>query len=206
LARRWDLAAVTSLVEACPQPDIVLVTSSVTAAIVAAAAPRAWPDARWAAVGPSTARRLEELGLPCHVVPERATAADLVHALGDVAGRTVVYPHADLAHPRTRDELGERGAEVHTAVAYRNELPDGAGKALLDALPVHATPVLSGSAAQRLAELVPAERHGELGAIVAIGPSTEAVARSVGLPVARVASPHTLGGVLQALAKALTGS
>lgn len=203
LERVWDLAAVQALAAEVPAPDVVMVTSAVTADILATARPDAWPHAHWAAVGPSTRARLEGLGLPCHVAPSKATAHDLVHALGDLMGRTVVYPRADLASPSTRHALEAAGATVHEAVAYRNRQPDGAGEALLACLPVDATPLLSGSAARRIAQLVPPARRSALGAIVAIGPSTAAVAREVGLHVAAEAQPHTLAGILQALMTAL---
>jgi len=203
LQREWDVAAILAAVAATPAPDLVLVTSSVTADILATAAPAAWLGARWAAVGPSTRRRLLELGLPCHHTPATATAHAMVASLGDLAGQTVVYPRADLAHPRTIEQLRQAGAEVHAPIAYRNVAPQGASERVRAALPVDATPLLSGSATRRLAEAVPEAERGGLGQIVAIGPSTAAVARAVGLQVARQASPHTLGGMLQALALAL---
>jgi uroporphyrinogen-III synthase len=128
---------------------------------------------------------------------------DLAAGLEGLAGTTVVYPRADLADPATSEALRARGATVIDVVAYRNRCPERAPVDLVAALPVHATPLMSGSAARRIAEHVPKERWGELGRIVAIGPSTARVAQSLGLPVYAVASPHTAAGMVAQTARAL---
>ncbi len=203
LERAWDAEAVLAAVAAHPEPDVVFVTSGTTAQILGALVPTAWSKARWVAVGPSTAARLEHLGFRVDFVPDQATAMNLAASLANLDGAIVVYPKADLADPGTSDALRAKGAAVIDVIAYRNRMPDGAAEALLAALPVHSTPVMSGSAAQRLAELVPRERWGELGRIVAIGPSTARVAREAGLPVYAVATPHTAAGLVAETARAL---
>lgn len=203
LERAWRPEAVLAAVAEHPTPDVIFVTSGTAAQILGTLVPSAWEGARWVAVGPSTAARLQRLGWKVDFVPKRATALGLVEGLSDLDGATVIYPKADLADPATSDALRARGATVVDVVAYENRCPQDAAEALAAALPVMATPVMSGSAAQRLAELVPAERWPELGRIVAIGPSTARVAQGVGLPVYAVASPHTAAGIVAQTARAL---
>ncbi len=204
LERIWRLDAVFEAAEAHPRVDWVIVTSSTAASVIATAAPAVWASARWAAVGPTTASRLQQLGYTVEIVPPQATAAHLVEALGDLTDQRVLYPRADLADPATAEALRRAGAEVLDVVAYANLAPRGCKASLERALPVAATTLLSGSAARRLAAAVPPERHEALGRVVCIGPSTAGVAREHGLTVHTVAEPHSLAGLLSALERALT--
>lgn len=200
---QWDPMAVADVAHAHPAVDHVLVTSGVAADVLAVGAPNAWRSARWAAVGPGTAERLARHGLPCATVPERATARDLTASLGPLAGKTVVYPRSELADPDAVQRLEAAGATVVEVVAYRNVAPRGFVERLQGALPVRVTTLLSSSAAERLAEGVPAERRAELGSIVVLGPSTADAARHAGLAVAAVAQPHTLDGLVRAVVAVL---
>jgi len=203
LMRKWDLDAVIDCAAAQPHVDWVIVTSATAADVVSTAAPHAWREARWAAVGPTTASRLEQLGYPVHCTPSQATAAQLVSALGDLTGARVLYPRADLASPKTAAALEDSGAEVVDVVAYRNVAPPRIVEDLEAALPVDATTLLSGSAATRLAAAVPTDRE-RLGTIACIGPSTAAVATAQRLPVHKVARPHSIAGLIAVLRTAFS--
>lgn len=198
LARVWEVDAVAAFASDHPRADWLVVTSATTAQVLAAAAPLAWTSARIAAVGPATARELTALGRSVSLIPEDHTAAAIVAELPDLSGQTVVYPRADLAPTDLADALRARGANVLEVVAYRNVAPPGHAARLRAVLPVDATPLLSGSAARRLADALGGDVSG-LGRVLAIGPSTARVARDVGLPVHAVASPHTVGGLVALL-------
>jgi uroporphyrinogen-III synthase len=203
LERKWDVDAVLAAVAAHPSPDVVFVTSGPSAQILATAVPTAWSAARWVAVCPSTQARLVQLGFRVDQVAPETTAASLVQALENVQGALIVYPKADLADPETSEALRARGAVVVDITAYRNVCPDDAEAKLLHALPVSATPIFSGSAAERLAELIPPSRYPELGRIIAIGPTAARVAQRAGLTVYAVAHTHTAAGVVSETARAL---
>ena len=131
-------------------------------------------------------------------MPTRSTASDLVRTLGDLTGQRVAYPRGDLASPATTNALVAAGADVVDVVAYANVPPRQYATRLKAALPVAATTLMSGSAAQRLSTaLEPTERE-RLGPIVCIGPTTARVAREVGLEVAAVARPHSVAGLVAA--------
>jgi len=204
LERHWRVGDVADFAVAHPRPQVVLVTSGVVADVVATAAPKAWGNALWAAVGRATQARLEQVGLPCHLVPSQHTAEAMVAAIADelgdeLKGAQVLYPRADLASPTTAASLAALGARVDEVVAYTNREPPGAREALARVLPVDATPVLSGSAGRRLAAALAGADVECLGKLVAIGPSTAGACRAAGLRVHAEASPHTLQGVLIAL-------
>ncbi len=198
LRRVWSVDAVAE-VAGLTDLDWVIVTSATTADVIGVAAPQGWPNARIAAVGPATQRRLESMGFPVSVVPRKATGADLVAALGDLTGKRVLYPRASVVDSGTAKALREAGSELTEVVAYTNEPPPRYAEQLFTQLPVHATTLLSGSAARRIAEAIPAERLGLLGKIVVIGPSTAAAARKAGLTVHAMANPHTVKGIVSSV-------
>ncbi len=203
IERIWEIDAVVALAARAPFADVLVITSGTVADVVATAAPAAWRNARVAVVGKATRARVEALGGRVDLVPERATAADLVAALGDLSGALVVWPHGDLAPSTTAEALVAAGAKVETAIAYRNQRPANFDRRIAAALPVQATTLMSGSAASRLAASVPEARRRELGKIVVIGPSTHAVAVEAGLEIHAVASPHSISGMLEALRSTL---
>jgi uroporphyrinogen-III synthase len=198
VSRVWAIEGIAALAAAQPSADWIVATSPVVADLIAVAAPRAWPQARWAAVGPKTAGRARDLGF--HVaVTTAGTGADLVAALGDVAGRILVIPRGDLADPALERALHARGAIVHAVTAYENLQPPDAARKLAAALPVDATTLMSGSAATRLAAL--AGDRTLLGKVAAIGPSTAAAARAAGLEVHGEAPAHTAEALVNLVAE-----
>src|SRR5712691_9655942 len=66
-------------------------------------------------------------------IPEAFVAESLVAGLGDVAGRCILLPHAELAREVLADELRQRGATVDEIAIYRTlpAAPDPNGLAEL---------------------------------------------------------------------------
>lgn len=171
--------------------DVLLITSPFAATLAAEAG---LSGRRVCAVGPATAARARSLGLAVDVVPAEATGVDAVLALGDLRGQTVLYPRAEQATPETAAALRAAGAELTEITAYGNEAPPELLADLEASLPADLLTLLSGSAARRLAAtglpLPPA---------IAIGPTTAAIARVLGLTVIGVATPHSVAGVIAAV-------
>ena len=191
--RVWRLDAVRRAATHRSRWDGLVATSASAVHSLARAGVHPRAD-RVAAVGPKTARALDELGYAVHVVPQTHTASALLQALGPVRGHWL-FPRAEVTSSGLEELLAEAGATVHDVVAYANQAPEGyqdALRAVWDR--VDAVTLLSGSAAARLAEAGLPERP-----TVAIGPSTATAARAAGLPVHRVASPHTIEGVVAAV-------
>jgi len=140
-----------------------------------------------AAVGPRTAERLPRVDL----LPKQALAAALAEALGDLRGKRVCYPRAEVVAPSFAEALRAAGAEVESVPVYRTILPPDA------ALPEHDGVLLaSGSAARNYTRL------GGRDAAVVIGPSTHREALRCGLEVVAVADPHTAEGLVAAATSA----
>jgi uroporphyrinogen-III synthase len=179
--------------------DWLVVTSAAGAERVGAAA-RAATSVQLAAVGTTTARTLESVaGRPVALTPQVQTGAALaaeLSALLDASARILVV-QADRAEPTVVDRLIESGHEVTACVGYRTVLlaidPGVVGGA--DALVL-----ASGSSAQSWVASVGLVTPP---VVVAIGPTTAAVAARFGLKVTSVAADHSLAGLVTELERQL---
>ena len=148
-----------------------------------------------AAVGPVTAAAIQELGIEPAFVAKRASD-DIAEGLGDIAGKRVLLPQADIAEAHLAEELRGRGADVETVVAYRTILVEPPMWGILPLRIADAVVLASGSACRSLAA---AGGAGGGAMLVCIGPKTAKVAREVGLKVGLVADETTADGIIRAL-------
>jgi len=153
----------------------LLVTSRNGARELARRGVLGWP--RVAAIGPGTAEELRTRGFRVDLVPRVHTQEGLRDELP--AGRALLA----AAEGARRDVLGADFVPLYRTVELRQEPPVGDVAVLM-----------SGSAARALAAT------GARMPVVAIGPQTEAAARSVGLEVVAVAREHDVDGLLDAIA------
>jgi uroporphyrinogen-III synthase len=148
-----------------------------------------------AAVGPVTADAIRTHGVEPAFVAARASE-DIAGGLGDVAGKRIVMPQADIADPHLADELRGKGAEVDVVVAYRTVLVEPPMWGILPLRIADAVVLASGSACRSLAA---AGGAGGGAMLVCIGPKTAKVAREVGLKVGLVADETTSDGIIRSL-------
>ncbi len=179
-----------------------LVVTSVHGADRVGGAAAETPGVQLAAVGRSTAARMEErAGRPVDLVPATQTARALATELtGRLSGRErVLVAAADRSEGHLEAGLRAAGIDVTSVTAYRTVLRPPT-TATVERILAEADAVLltSGSTALSWADADGTE--GFEGPIVAIGPSTAAAARRVGVPVATTAEEHSLRGVVRALA------
>jgi uroporphyrinogen-III synthase len=157
-----------------------------------------------AAVGPATAAAVRALGVEPAFVPVNYAAAEIVDGLGDLRGRRVLLPQADVADPWLADRIRAAGASVDAVVAYRTVAVDpSAIEAVELEQGVDAVVLASGSAARSLAALAAkfpgVTKSLQQTLLVAIGPKTADAAREVALSVDLVADEATSEGIIQAL-------
>ena len=150
-----------------------------------------------AAVGPGTAEALRDLRIVADLVPATSSAEGLVAEFPEGSGR-VLLPQAERALPTLVDGLRDKGWSVETAVAYRTLARPVDPTAVAG---VDAVCFTSGSTVDSLVDSVGVEHVPPV--VVCIGPTTAEAARSHGLPVAAVADPHTLEGLVAATISAL---
>ena len=158
---------------------------------------------RFAAVGPETAKALRARGVePAHV-PARADGANLGRWLPDIEGKRVALVRASAADTDLPDILRRRGAIVEEMTAYRTvEAPRGSARLLRTALAdpdLRAAVFASGSAVRGFIGLGGTAR---LPAIT-IGARTTTRARELGFRVIAEAETHSMGGLADAVTRAL---
>jgi len=188
--------------------DWIVVTSvnGVRALNVAAKSPglrEKIADRRLAAVGPSTAEELGKAFREPDAMPEEALGIRIAEVLGDVAGRRILLPRADIARPDLPDALRAQGAQVDDVAAYRIVRPKD-GSPLPEKAPDWIA-LTSSSAVVGTAETLAA--RGKPGwmqeaRLACIGPLTAATAQELGYEPAVVASIHTISGLVEAIVAA----
>lgn len=160
--------------------------------------------ARVAAIGPATAERARSLGFEVTIAAENSVSEGLsaVLAAFDLDGKRVLIPSAAMTRDLLPGELKRHGAEVTVVEAYRNIVPPGARQrceaVFLDPLPDWVT-FASASAVHNLIQfVVPSILSGC--ALGSIGPVTSAALRKYDLMPAVEADPHTIPGIVSAIA------
>lgn len=158
---------------------------------------------RLAAVGQATADALAAHGLAADLVPERQTAPGLADALlaHSPGPASALIPHADIAAPTLVERLTGAGWEVDDVEAYRTVPADALPPNVVDRITSGEVDVIafsSSSTARNLVALLGA-LPSEGVRIASIGPSTTATCRELGLRVDAEASPHDVGGLLEAI-------
>jgi uroporphyrinogen III methyltransferase/synthase len=168
--------------------------------------------ARVACIGAATARAAAEAGLAVSVCPEaegspEALAAELARA-SELAGATVLFPRAARAREALAEELARRGARVIAPEAYRTVVPEGAERALREALAggIDAVALTSPSTVEHLFALLTPKEADELARrarFACIGPTTAEALRSVRPEVRfETAARPAMGALVEALERA----
>ncbi|HTX68748.1 MAG TPA: uroporphyrinogen-III synthase [Thermoleophilia bacterium] len=169
-----------------------------------------------AAVGPATAKALQEHGLSCQLVPDEFVAEGLAGALAGAeaaqAGARVLVPCAADARDVLPETLRARGAVVDVLHIYDTIAVDTLAEPGERVEAADYIAFTSGSTVKRLAELLDAAAaaSGRAGTPLAerlrgarlcsIGPITGDALRELGLPVAVEAREYTGAGLVAAIA------
>lgn len=183
-------AALDAALANLPTYDWLLFTS---ANAVEAFATRPHPQIlpKIAAIGPATARALENHGLTPDLIPPQAVAESLAEALLPHAGpgTRFLLIRAEEARETLPETLRAAGADVTIAPAYRTLIPPGSADLLrtLFKTPTHypdAITFTSSSTARNLLALCEAAAVTLPGASlrISIGPITSATLRGLSLP------------------------
>jgi uroporphyrinogen III methyltransferase/synthase len=163
---------------------------------------------RIGAIGPETAKRLEESGLRTALVPARYQAEGILDAVApeSVRGKRVLIPRASEAREILPQTLRERGAAVDVVVAYRTVLPAVDPAPLTERFrrrEIDAVTFTSSSTARNFVRLF---GDGNLGSIVGasaiacIGPITARTVEQLGGRPDVVAGEFTIPGLVRAMA------
>lgn len=160
-------------------------------------------ERRLAAIGPATASELERVCRKPDVVPNEFISDAIPDVLGEVYGMRILLPRADIARKALAHELRKRGAQLEEVTVYRvqqdikpTKLSDIA-KQKPDFITL-TSPSTARSLAKALHEAGLSEWMKTV-PIICIGPITANAVRELGYQPARVASEHTINGLVKAL-------
>lgn len=158
-----------------------------------------------AAIGPATANALTRAGRTPDYVPEQFLSEKIAQGLGEVEGRRILLPRADIASKKLPSLLRERGAIVYEVDAYRTVVPadltDEKIKAIFQS-GVDLVTFTSPSTVRNLAEAVGANQLKALlkgSKVACIGPVTLGAVRELGIDVEVVAMTHTIDALVEAI-------
>lgn len=162
-----------------------------------------------AAIGPATARKLEEFGLKIDLVPKDYRAESLIEGLKKekMAGVRILIPRAKEAREVLPESLKSLGAEVDVATAYQTVIDDSKVarfKEILLGKKVDVITFTSSSTVKNFVKLLRGvdSSHVLSGVKIAcIGPITAQTARDEGLKVDLVAKEYTIPGLVEALTR-----
>jgi len=165
-----------------------------------------WGDTiKVAAVGPRTAEALKRRGVIADFVPQEYVPEAILAGLGDLIGKWVLLPRAEIARKDLPESISEAGGVSHEVTVYKTlpAQPDPEGFAALRA-GVNVITFTSPSTVQNFIAL--AQRNGldpmrlpNNPLCACIGPITEQAAQEAGLPNVVVAKEYTTDGLLAVL-------
>jgi len=167
--------------------------------------PRQLAGRRLAAIGPATARSLEQHGLSPTLVPGEFVAEGLIDALGDVDGQHILLPRAEGARDVLPETLTDRGARVDEIPIYRAVPTQPDGRALeeirrgIDAVTFTSPSTVRAFGAILAVEGLDPLRLPGNPACACIGPITAAAASAAGYRPAVLAKVYTTDGLVEAL-------
>ena len=194
--------------------DWVVFTSANAVRVVFSLTPTPLPilgegrGVRVATIGPKTAEALQARGVTPDFVPDEYVAEAILPGLGDLRGKWVLLPRAEIARRALPEAIHKAGGIAHEIAVYKTlpAAPDPDGLAALKS-GVDWITFTSPSTVQNFVEIV---RRQELDPfnitgrpkIACIGPITEHAAREEGFEVDVVAEEYTTDGLISALLKA----
>jgi uroporphyrinogen-III synthase len=160
---------------------------------------------KFAAIGPKTARALEKHGITPHFVPEEYVAEAILPGLGDVRGKWILLPRAEIARKALPEAIFQADGIPHEISVYKTlpVQPDPDGLAALQA-GVDVITLTSPSTVQNFVAIV---RQSGLDPLhlpnnpvfACIGPITEQAAREEGLVNLVMANKYTTEGLTAAI-------
>jgi len=162
-------------------------------------------NCRVAAVGPKTAEALQARGITPDFIPKEYLPESILPGLGDLHGKWVLLPRAEIARKALPQAIFEAGGVPHEIAVYKTlpAQPDPEGLAALKS-GVDVITLTSPSTVQNFIAF--AKQNGldplhlpKNPAFACIGPVTEQAAKEENLPNRLMAKEYTTDGLIAAL-------
>ena len=160
---------------------------------------------RFAAIGPKTADALRRRGFTHDFVPDEFVAEAILPGLGDLQGKWVLLPRAEIARKALPEAIADVGGIAHEIVVYKTlrTEPDPEGIAVLKS-GVDVVTLTSPSTVQNFVAICTQNGLDPLNLpnnplFACIGPITEQAAKEEGLIKLVVAKEYTTDGLIEAI-------
>jgi len=160
---------------------------------------------KFAAIGPKTAEALQARGVTADFVPQEYVAEAILPGLGDVRGKWVLLPRAEISRKVLPEAITIAGGIAHEIAVYKTlpAKPDPEGLAALKS-GVDVITLTSPSTVQNFVVII--KRSGldptnlpSNPVFACIGPITEQAAKEEGLLPLVVAEEYTTEGLMKAI-------
>lgn len=162
---------------------------------------------KFAAIGPKTAEALQAHGITPDYVPSEYVAESIVPGLGDLRGKWVLLPRAEIARKTLPEAIFEAGGIPHEIAVYKT-LPAQLDPDGLVALKsgVNIVTLTSSSTVRNLVAIARQNGLDPLSLpgnplLICIGPITEQAAREEGLAHLVTAEKYTTQGMIEVMRK-----
>lgn len=160
-----------------------------------------------AAIGPKTAEALQSRGVTPNFVPDEYVAESILPGLGDLRGKWVLLPRAEIARKALPEAIFEAGGIPHEIAVYKTlpTQPDPEGLAALKS-GMDIVTLTSPSTVQNFVAIArqngldPSSLPGDP-LFACIGPITEQAARQEGLSNLVTAREYTTRGLIEVISK-----
>jgi len=158
-----------------------------------------------AAIGPATAAALEKVGKKADYVPNEYLSEKIAVGLGDMRGRRVLLPRADIASEKLPALLRDRGALVDDIIAYRTMIPRHLTPESLKSILAEGMDLIIFTSPSTVRNLARIMSHGALAGfmrdikVACIGPVTADAVEELGIGVDVIAKTHTIDGLVEAI-------
>ncbi|MEO8355846.1 MAG: uroporphyrinogen-III synthase [Chloroflexota bacterium] len=162
-------------------------------------------EVRFAAIGPKTAEALTVRGILPDFVPEEYIAEAILPGLGDLRGKWILLPRAEIARKELPEAIFHAGGVPHEISVYKTlpTQPDPDGLAALKS----GVDVITFTSASTVENFVAVVRQHKLDPLhlpnnplfACIGPITQQAAREEGLVHLVVAKEYTTDGLIEVI-------
>jgi uroporphyrinogen III methyltransferase/synthase len=158
-----------------------------------------------AAIGPATASELERAAKKPEFVPNEFLSENIVDGLGNVNGKRILLPRADIASKKLPQLLRSRGAFVEEVVAYQTVIPPDLTPERVNSIFMRGIDLVtftSPSTVHNLAQVIGDDKLAQVLSnvkVACIGPVTVQATRELGIGVNIVAGIHTVDALVEAI-------
>lgn len=160
---------------------------------------------KFAAIGPKTAEALRKYGIEPDFVPEEYVAEAILPGLGDLQGKWVLLPRAEIARQALPEAIANAGGIAHEIIVYQT-LPAQVDEDGLSALK-SGVDIITFTSASTVENFFAIAKQNGLDPLnlpnnplfACIGPITEQAAKEAGLVKLVVAKEYTTKGLIEAI-------